>query len=443
MARKLASIQIIDSIDPIPGKDKIGVGHVLGWQVIVDKTSTRAGSSVVFLEIDSVLPWRKEWAFLESRAPFPYRLKTVKMGGVISQGLAIPATEFNGRPYVECVQEGEETGTFVDLHLAEPGTDLTDILGVIKYEVPEIVGGRGGGDTQAPFPWWIPQTDEVCVQSEPGLLMEAVGIPMYTTEKYDGSSLTVFWQLNDDSGEHEPRVCSRGRTIKEGTNWWWNAARNMNLLEKLKGETDVVYQGEIMGPGLQGNKFRLGNYYPFGFNLYSRSKSAYLDYDEMMDRAKFWDIPMVRTIDTNLILPMEARPDSGEDYQLVAVIKDPLVIGAVCKEHEVKIVGKDPNGRFIMIPNSERDTEYDSLVLGMRALGLKMDPRVDYAETVRKPPGVSLEWLLEYAQRNYADYPDVQAEGIVVRPMVEMKSGTLGGRFSFKVENVLYRLEND
>ena len=40
--RKLATIQKIESIEPIEGRDFIVLAHVLGWQVIVKKDQFKA-----------------------------------------------------------------------------------------------------------------------------------------------------------------------------------------------------------------------------------------------------------------------------------------------------------------------------------------------------------------------------------------------------------------
>lgn len=52
--RALAHIEVINSITPIKGKDRIVLATVLGWTVIIQKDAYKVGDKVVFCEIDSV-----------------------------------------------------------------------------------------------------------------------------------------------------------------------------------------------------------------------------------------------------------------------------------------------------------------------------------------------------------------------------------------------------
>ena len=88
MTRKLASIQAITNIRPIDGKDMIEQVNINGWNIIVRKAENyKEGDLCVYFEIDSLLPKRPEFEFLESKK---YIIKTMKMGGVLSQGIVFP-----------------------------------------------------------------------------------------------------------------------------------------------------------------------------------------------------------------------------------------------------------------------------------------------------------------------------------------------------------------
>ena len=86
--RKLASIQKIEWIRPIEGKDRIVLAGILGWQVIVKKDEFQVGDLCVYVEIDSQLPEKPEYEFLR---PKKFRIRTMKMGGVLSEGICLPA----------------------------------------------------------------------------------------------------------------------------------------------------------------------------------------------------------------------------------------------------------------------------------------------------------------------------------------------------------------
>ena len=62
MSRALAHVEVIGSVSPIEGKDKIVLAEILGWKVIVQK-EFKVGDKVVFVEIDSVLPEKPKFDF--------------------------------------------------------------------------------------------------------------------------------------------------------------------------------------------------------------------------------------------------------------------------------------------------------------------------------------------------------------------------------------------
>lgn len=115
--RKLASIQQVTNIRPIEGKDRIVQCSVLGWNVIIKKDEFQEGDLAVYVEIDSKLPECPEYEFLR---PKKFRIRTMKMGGVLSEGICFPLTVLPAReqPY-------------------EIGEDVTELMGVTKWEPQE------------------------------------------------------------------------------------------------------------------------------------------------------------------------------------------------------------------------------------------------------------------------------------------------------------------
>ena len=114
--RKLATIREITEIQPIEGRDRIVLATVDGWHVIVTKEDFNVGTKCVYCEIDSVLPEKPEFEFLRSKK---FRIRTMKMAGVISQGICFPLS------ILPVKKDGSEY---------EIGEDVTDIIGVKQYE---------------------------------------------------------------------------------------------------------------------------------------------------------------------------------------------------------------------------------------------------------------------------------------------------------------------
>src|SRR5215475_800463 len=118
MERKLVSIQSIDALEPIAGADNIMQARVMGWTVVVKKGEFSVGDPCVFFEIDSVLPDGPAWS--EFMRPRGFRVRTLKLRGVLSQGLALPVT------ILDLPSQGGE--------LPPREVDLRDRLGVTKFE---------------------------------------------------------------------------------------------------------------------------------------------------------------------------------------------------------------------------------------------------------------------------------------------------------------------
>lgn len=129
--RKLASIQYIHHITPIEGADRIECIHVLGWQCVANKGQFRLGDKCVYIEVDSYLPVCEKFEFLRSSSfkrneilGEGFRLKTQKFRGQISQGLVQPLSILPKGDY-------------------QIGDDVTELLGIRKWEVEERVTNSG------------------------------------------------------------------------------------------------------------------------------------------------------------------------------------------------------------------------------------------------------------------------------------------------------------
>ncbi len=257
MERKLASIQRIISLTPIIGADAIETAQILGWNVVVKKGEFKVNDLCVYFEIDCLLPYNEWSAFLfKNGREGTFRLKTIRLRGQISQGLALPVSILG-----------------VDAVLGEPlyeGEEVTSLLGVVKYE-PQIPACLQG-ICKSTFPSWIPKTDEERIQSSPSLLRDQVDKRVVIREKIDGCSMTVY--LKDG----EFGVCSRNMDLKEDeNNSYWKVARQLDLENKLRKIGDnVAIQGELYGVKIQGNKYKLNELRFAVFNCYDITLGTYL-----------------------------------------------------------------------------------------------------------------------------------------------------------------------
>ena len=251
--RKLASVQVVNEIRPIENADAIECAVVLGWTVVVKKGEFKIGDKCVFFEIDSILPNEEKYSFLDYKEEYNgYRLKTVRLRGQLSQGLALPINIFELPEDIEI------------------GTDLTEQLKIRKYEppVPEEVGAKSSNRV-----WEIPKTDEERYQSNPDLVDALKGKEYYASVKLDGTSTTIILNINDEN-EPEVNVCGRNTCYEENpNNKYWAVAMKYNMKEKIleyynKTGKRLAFQGELIGPKIQGNKMGLTENDLYIFNVW-------------------------------------------------------------------------------------------------------------------------------------------------------------------------------
>lgn len=263
--RKLATIEHISALRPHPNADSLERATVRGWQVCIKKGELRAGDRCVYCEIDSVLPERPEFEFLRDRK---FRIKTIRLRGELSQGICFPLAvlevPFNDGGWSNRLGLG-----YWEMEW-RVGQDVTELLGVTLYQPP--MPACLGGDVAGPFPSFIPKTDCERIQNHPWILEELNGLEWAATEKLDGSSGTFFWK---DDALH---VCSRNWEQKESDrNAFWQAARRQGLADILRG-TPLAIQGELLGPGIQGNRYRALQPTLYVFDVYDWQQSSYLDF---------------------------------------------------------------------------------------------------------------------------------------------------------------------
>lgn len=87
--------------------------------------------------------------------------------------------------------------------------------------------------------------------------------------------------------------------IKPGENHYWNVARLHKIEEALRssreGGFDRALQGEIVGPGIQKNRYELKQHELRAFTLHDKKHGREAHRDLSMF-CNYWGIPMCRTI---------------------------------------------------------------------------------------------------------------------------------------------------
>lgn len=258
MERKLASIQRVLQLSPIENADAIELASINGWRCVVKKGEFSVGDRGVYFEIDAIPPDTEHFRFLwkgHAERPAAMRIRTVRLRGCLSQGLLLPLNNFP------------------ELRNAEEGQDVSQLLGVLKYEAPVPMGS---GEFRATFPPLVPKTDEARVQSMPAVLEELRGHGYVITLKCDGTSATFCIDRRDGAFH----ACGRNFSVTEGENFYWRAARKYQLARVLESHPHLAIQAEVVGPGIQKNRLGLSEVELRAFNVYDMSSGRYLDHDD-------------------------------------------------------------------------------------------------------------------------------------------------------------------
>ena len=294
MTRKLVSIQRIHRIDPIAKADAIECVTIHGWELVAKKGEFAVGDLCCFFEIDSFLPEDPRYEFLKDlknhQGRKGYRLKTIRLRGQISQGLALPLRMF---PEITNPIEFDE---------------VTDLLNVIKYDnsiaQSDNKPGLKAGPTAGKFPHFIPKTDQERIQNLSDWFTRYSDVEWEETLKLDGSSCTMYniekppslWQrirgffglpvISNHFG-----VCSRNLEIKRSDNYvktftnsdkestyqssdFWRMAHLYNVERHLP--IGYAIQGELIGPRIQANHEKVESLDFFIFDVYDILNSRYL-----------------------------------------------------------------------------------------------------------------------------------------------------------------------
>jgi len=296
--RKLASIRVISDIEQIPNADVIELAIVDGWKVVVAKNvGHQIGNKVVYCEIDSFLPIEPEFEFLRKTSfkkmgeEEGFRLKTIKLKGQVSQGLLIPLNDAievmkrrNGEVYTE---------------MLEVGKDVSQLLGIQKYEPP--IPAELAGKVKGLFPSFLYKTDEMRIQNLVNEYEEwkKSDKTFYVGEKLDGSSST-FYIKDDEFG-----VCSRNLELTETEgNTFWKVVREFDLETRMREfGGNFSLQGELVGPGIQSNPYKLNKPTVKIFNVFDIDMGEYLPLDKFKFIVEHLGLETVPILDEDFKLP--------------------------------------------------------------------------------------------------------------------------------------------
>lgn len=342
MARKIARIVSIDGIRPIPGADAIEAASVGGWTVVTRKNEYSVGDRAVYFEIDAFLPQgNPAWDFLVSKSSktvegqVGHVLRTIRLRGQLSQGLLLGLSVLDN--------------TGLDASALELGTDVSEALGVVKYEAP--IPAALSGVALGAYPSRIPRTDQERVQNLAEQLAnwqkagDAGEQTWEVTEKLEGTSCTWAWL------DGELHVCSRNLDLKESPdNSLWRVAREQDIETKFRTHTpqrNLGLQGELIGNGIEGNIYGLRGHAFKLYNIYDVDRGAYLEPQErqaLCDLLGLEHSPVLETkfvLDSQVTMQTLLAMSTGVSVLRAGQLREGLVYKSNNSQESFKVVSDE------------------------------------------------------------------------------------------------------
>lgn len=353
--RELAYVVAIDEIRPIPNYDRVEHARVGGWWIIVKKDQFKVGDLAIYIEVDSKVPEQEPFMFLE---PKHFKVKTLKMCKVISQGLLMHPNDFgwnlgkaDGVDNGSIIIAGSKTfklGDFVTEFLKITYADAEDnkrkAPSADKYK--KMAQRHGKLFAKQPFRWlmkrtwgkkllflffgkkrdkktewptWVVKTDEERAQNMPWLFPGNPDEEWIATEKIDGTSTT--FTMKGFGRKRQFLVCSRNVVFDKpdkkcyyDTNVYTEMAEKYNMEKVL---SNILYdmsdvcnfvtiQGETFGSTVQKRDYGLTDRELRVFNVilgYNDGHVERLNPIEMKTLMDDFNIPTVPIVDEHFKIP--------------------------------------------------------------------------------------------------------------------------------------------
>ncbi len=257
MSTFAVTTEFIEKIYPHSNADSLELAKLEGmsFQFVVPKGKYFEGQLVLFFPLDSLLPeYILEYIGLTGKlsGPKKNRIKTIKLRGEISQGLLVAPDELGM------------------MTLNTPGLDMTEKLGVTKYEPPENLSKNARTRS---LPGEISYYDIEGAQKWSAVVDALMEIPVLITEKLEGSNYAAMYKKDGTFV-----VCTHRQQVEEiegYTHTWWEVSRRQKIPELCQKIMDayeglaqyVVVRGEVVGPKIQGNYYGLPTYHLFVFDI--------------------------------------------------------------------------------------------------------------------------------------------------------------------------------
>ncbi len=298
----------------IPSKEKhsnadtLSITEIEGNPVVFRSTDFSPGDLAVYIPIESLIPEGSAWvqehaAHLKFKKGF-HRVKAVRLRGVFSMGMLVPYRAL------------ETTDAYKgDVQFGKEGQDVSEVLGIAKYEEPEDRVPQVHGPAR-------PRTLGARIISKIFAVLAFFGyrrkakvrpFPIYELSNYrkvgrafkDGEEVVVTEKIHGQNfaatvNKKGKLVVSSHKVIRgaEDNSNFWRVARELELEKKLNIFPGIVFYGEIYGHGVQDLTYGVppGELRCQFFDVYDTAAKEFLDYDDALNVLSIVHLPPVPII---------------------------------------------------------------------------------------------------------------------------------------------------
>lgn len=266
MSTHAVNVIEISEVRPHDNAERLEIVPVGGWQAVVKKGDFKPGDRAVYIEPDYVVPTtRPEFSFLAREGKDAYRLRAIRLRGVLSFGLLIPLP--------------------ADVADAEVGANVMEALGIERYAPPvKEAGGDDLPEDQLPRAY----TPTFDVENRQRFLdVIKPGETVIVTEKIHGANARYLFH------DGVFYMGSRTRWLKPDASHIWRQASDETpaISSWCEANPGVILYGEIYG---RVQSLKYGRAQSLAFAAFAALRNdTWLDLPPLFDGLRAVGVPTV------------------------------------------------------------------------------------------------------------------------------------------------------
>ena len=402
MARELVALKKVVELLPIEGADNIELAHVenTAWNLIVRKGDFKIGDIGLLFEIDSAIEQCEPLAFMPAKKRYcPQKgtdiqvhiIKTKLLRGVVSQGLLMKPELFGLKN--KSSYDAEQLRMILHVH------HIDDLM---NHAANTHTGNTNNGVELLPLLGFVPVTDQKRIESDTSMFEKYKDRKFSVELKADGSSMSVFY-VDKDIYPTQFGVTSHRRFIKRIQRPWYDVSAVSGKLNKLcalckkavmhvlhkdkpvylptnnqfilkaeelnleqlfkvvydRTHRNLVYQGELIGPGIQSNRDSRSKSHWLLFDIYDVDERRYMTPGEKHNFYYAYLFPYVEHVKVisreRQVLSEFPNADAMQELATVKTHKGNLAEGIVVKSEDMPYVSFKCVSRKYLLTGGHRD----------------------------------------------------------------------------------------